>query len=38
VALAAGAGAFVQRLSGIGFSLIAAPSLALVTGPRDGVR
>jgi len=37
VALAAGAGAFAQRLSGIGFSLIVAPSLALVTGPRDGI-
>ena len=37
LALAAGAGAFLQRLSGIGFSLIVAPSLALATGPRDGV-
>lgn len=34
---AAAAGAFVQRLSGIGFALIAAPVLALVSGPRDGV-
>jgi uncharacterized membrane protein YfcA len=30
-------GAFAQRLSGLGFSLIAAPSLALAVGPRDGV-
>jgi uncharacterized protein len=34
---AAAAGAFLQRLSGLGFSLIAAPSLALVAGPRAGV-
>lgn len=31
------AGAFLQRLSGIGFSLVAAPALALVSGPRSGV-
>jgi uncharacterized protein len=31
------AGAFAQRVSGLGFSLIAAPSLALAAGPRDGV-
>jgi len=31
------AGAFAQRLSGLGFSLIAAPSLVLAVGPRDGV-
>jgi uncharacterized protein len=37
VTSAAAAGAFFQRLSGLGFSLIAAPSLALIAGPRDGV-
>jgi hypothetical protein len=37
VVLAAATGAFVQRLSGLGFSLITAPALALVTGPRDAV-
>jgi len=31
------AGAFTQRVSGLGFSLIAAPSLALALGPRDGI-
>jgi uncharacterized protein len=30
-------GAFAQRLSGLGFSLIAAPILALAAGPRAGV-
>jgi hypothetical protein len=37
VIVAAAAGGFVQRASGLGFSLIAAPLLALVAGPRDGV-
>jgi uncharacterized protein len=31
------AGAFVQRISGVGFSLIVAPLLALVSGPHEGV-
>jgi uncharacterized protein len=31
------AGALFQRLSGIGFSLVAAPALALISGPRSGV-
>ena len=31
------AGAVFQRLAGIGFSLIAAPALALISGPRGGV-
>src|SRR5262249_42472737 len=31
------AGAVFQRLSGIGFSLVAAPALALISGPRSGV-
>ena len=31
------AGAFAQRVSGLGFSLIAAPALALAVGPRAGV-
>jgi uncharacterized protein len=31
------AGAVLQRLSGIGFSLVAAPALALISGPRNGV-
>jgi uncharacterized protein len=30
-------GAVFQRLSGIGFSLVAAPALALISGPRSGV-
>lgn len=30
-------GAFVQRLSGIGFSLIVAPLLALASGPHEGI-
>lgn len=30
-------GGFAQRVSGLGFSLIAAPSLALAVGPRAGV-
>lgn len=30
-------GAFAQRLSGIGFSLITAPSLTLISGPQNGV-
>lgn len=34
---AAAAGAFAQRVSGLGFSLIVAPTLALAAGPRDGV-
>jgi hypothetical protein len=37
VLVAAAAGGFAQRASGLGFSLIAAPLLALVPGPRDGV-
>ena len=37
VVLAAAVGAFVQRVSGLGFSLIAAPSLALAVGAREGV-
>jgi hypothetical protein len=37
VLLAAAAGGFAQLASGLGFSLIAAPLLALVAGPRDGV-
>jgi uncharacterized protein len=37
VAAAAFTGATCQRLSGIGFSLIAAPVLALISGPRNGV-
>jgi len=37
VIVATAAGAFAQRLSGLGFSLIAAPSLALAVGPRDGI-
>jgi uncharacterized protein len=37
VAAAAFTGATCQRLSGIGFSLVAAPVLALISGPRDGV-
>lgn len=36
VVLTAG-GAFAQRVSGLGFSLIAAPSLALAVGAREGV-
>lgn len=31
------AGAIAQRVSGLGFSLIAAPALALAVGPREGV-
>ena len=31
------AGAVLQRLAGIGFSLVAAPALALISGPRGGV-
>jgi uncharacterized membrane protein YfcA len=31
------AGAALQRLSGIGFSLLAAPALALISGPHGGV-
>lgn len=37
VVAAAFTGAVFQRLSGIGFSLVAAPALALLSGPRDGV-
>jgi hypothetical protein len=37
VIVAAAAGGFAQRASGLGFSLIAAPLLALAAGPRDGV-
>ena len=37
VIAAAAADGFAQRASGLGFSLIAAPSLALAAGPRDGV-
>jgi uncharacterized protein len=37
VAGAVFAGAVLQRLSGIGFSLVAAPALALISGPRSGV-
>jgi uncharacterized protein len=37
VAAAVFAGAVLQRLSGIGFSLVAAPALALICGPRSGV-
>jgi uncharacterized membrane protein YfcA len=37
VAAAVFAGAVFQRLSGIGFSLVAAPALALISGPRSGV-
>jgi Sulfite exporter TauE/SafE. len=35
--LAVGMGAFSQRLSGMGFSLLTAPLLVLLHGPRDGV-
>ena len=31
------AGAVFQRLSGIGFSLVAAPALTLISGARSGV-
>lgn len=34
---AAAVGAFTQRVSGLGFSLIAAPSLTLIVGPHRGV-
>ena len=34
---AAATGAFAQRVSGLGFSLITAPALALAAGPRDGI-
>jgi uncharacterized membrane protein YfcA len=37
VIVSTAAGAFAQRVSGLGFSLIAAPSLALAVGPRDGI-
>jgi uncharacterized membrane protein YfcA len=37
VAAAVFTGAACQRLSGIGFSLVAAPVLALISGPRNGV-
>lgn len=37
VAAAVFGGAVFQRLSGIGFSLVAAPALALISGPRSGV-
>jgi len=37
VAAAVFAGAVFQRLSGIGFSLVAAPVLALIGGARSGV-
>lgn len=37
VAAAVFAGAVLQRFSGIGFSLVAAPALALISGPRSGV-
>jgi hypothetical protein len=37
VAAAVFTGAAFQRLSGIGFSLVAAPVLALISGSRDGV-
>lgn len=37
VAVAVFAGAVFQRLSGIGFSLVSAPALALISGPRSGV-
>jgi uncharacterized membrane protein YfcA len=37
VITAAAAGGFAQRLSGLGFSLIAAPSLTLAAGPREAV-
>ncbi len=37
VAAAVFAAAVFQRLSGIGFSLVAAPVLALISGPRSGV-
>lgn len=37
VVLTAAVGAFTQRVSGLGFSLIAAPSLALAVGAREGV-
>ncbi len=37
VITAAVAGGFAQRISGLGFALIAAPSLALAVGPREGV-
>lgn len=37
VAAAVFTGAVCQRLSGIGFSLVAAPALALISGPRSGV-
>jgi uncharacterized protein len=37
VAAAVFAGAVFQRLSGIGFALVAAPALALISGPRGGV-
>ena len=37
VAAAVFAGAALQRVSGIGFSLVAAPALALISGPRSGI-
>ena len=37
VVVAVFAGAVFQRVSGIGFSLVAAPALALLSGPRGGV-
>lgn len=37
VIVVAAAGGFAQRASGLGFSMIAAPSLALAAGPRAGV-
>lgn len=37
VIAAAATGGFVQRASGLGFSLIVAPSLMLAAGPHDGI-
>jgi len=37
VIMSTAVGAFAQQVSGLGFALIAAPSLALAVGPRDGV-
>jgi hypothetical protein len=37
VAAAVFAGAVFQRLNGIGFSLVAAPALALISGARSGI-
>ena len=36
-ALAVGVGALAQSATGMGFSLVAAPALIVVAGPREGV-